>query len=201
MRPFDISISFKSHSRDLIIISETKLMYHTYLTIVLRQFQRLLISPVIPPSDRRRRRRILIGILYIDLLVLVLILIVAYPVRRSRSRAKSGSMLLVYRTGWSRESGRVVAHQLTDHTEGAGLPLRLLGCRFQPVDPLGSVEICVPSRGIGDNRAKGATFAAHAGDGATGCTLADFHSGRSGVRLLLRLRLRRWRWRRWWRAL
>jgi len=87
---------------------------------------------------------------------------------------------------------------LTDHPKGARFPFRLLRYRLVPVDPFGSVEAGVPGRGIGDDRAKRATFAAHAGDGAAGRTLADFHSGRSGVRLL---RLRRWWWRRWWRAL
>jgi len=105
--------------------------------------------------------------------------------------------LFIHGAGRSRESGRVVAHQLADHPEGAGLPLRLLRHRLEPVDPLGSVETRVS--GISDHRAERATFAAHAGDGTAGRTLADFHSGRSGARLLLRrLRLRRWRWRRWW---
>lgn len=158
---------------------------------------------MIPPGDRRRRRDVLrVGVLNVDLLVLVLVLIVVYSVRRSRTRTTSaGSMsLLVRGTGRSRESGRVLAHQLADHPEGAWFLLRLLRCRFEPVDSLGSVDIRVPGRGVGDDRAKRATFAAHAGDGAAGRTLADFHSGRSGM-LLRRLLLRRWRWRRWWRAL
>lgn len=154
---------------------------------------------MISPSDRWRRRYILIGILNVNFLVFVLILIVAYPVRRTRSWTKTGSLSLIVRwTGWSRESG-IFAHQLTNHSEGARFPFRLLRYRVMPVDPVGSVEAGVPGRGISDDSAKRATFAAHAGDGAAGCTLADFHSGRSGVRLLLRrrLRLRRWWW--WWR--
>lgn len=173
---------------------------------MLRQFQRLLVSPMISPSDRWRRRYILVGVLNVDFLVFVLVLIVAYPMRvriRSWTRTKTGRLtLIVHGTGRSRKSGRIVTYELTDHPEGARFPFWLLRYRLVPIDPLGSVEAGVPGCGISDNRAERATFAAHAGDGAAGRTLADFHSGRSGVRLLrLRLRLRRWWWRWWWRAL
>lgn len=174
---------------------------------MLCQFQRLLIRPVInPPSDWWRRRHVLIRVLHVNLFIFVLIPIVRYPVRRSWPRSESGSLtLLVCGTTRSWESGRVVTHQLTDHPEGARFSLRLLRRRFQPVDPLWRfVKVGVSARGVSDDRAERATFAAHAGDGAAGRTLADFHSGRTGVRLLLlrrrRLRLRRWRGR-WWRAL
>lgn len=70
--------------------------------------------------------------------------------------------LLVRRTGGPQYTRRVLPDELADHPEGAGFPLWLLSDGVDPVDPV--VPVGLSGRGVGDDRAKRATFSSHSGD-------------------------------------
>ena len=142
-------------------------------TIVFRQFQGLLLRPVIPPRNGRRGRNVLVRVLHVDLLVLFLVLDPLELLLVGRlGRANDGSnvalvpLVLVRRArrrGLEHRSRRIFADELTDHPEGARLSLRLFGDRLGPVDPLVPFRD-VSRRRIGHDRPERATLASHSGD-------------------------------------
>lgn len=136
-------------------------------TIVLGQFQGLLVGPVIPPGNGGRRRNVLVRVLNVYLLVLFFVVLGALEVssfvldEHPRTRFAS---LLVRRTRRPANVGRgIVTDQLTDHPERAGFPLGLFADRVDPVDPLVPLDR-LSGRGISYDGAKRATFSSHSGD-------------------------------------
>lgn len=162
-------------------------MMENLSAIVFCQLQWLLLAPLFLPSQRRGARPV--RVLHVDFLVIVVAphLVVLVQVGFNvDSRAARVALVIHYHLAII---ARVLAHQLTDHPEGARFLILLMMMRRTFA---AAANYCRRRRARHADGVERAIFAAHTAD-RRGRAAHIRQASNGALLLLLLLRLRRWR--------